>query len=253
MNHHCNKEISNIINSRKHLIDTERLKIREDEIFDKLFQKEEGFTFTKLKEIRRLKQNEYNLKTFADHPKGVHGHELPKFSSNENTKEFWKLQDGYVENPKHKSQFESNINDPKYCNLIVKYLKKTKKKLKKLIEINIEPVLKSFVDWEKISKLDKLLQGTEDNSSANSFITQFENRKLIVKKLIEIIEDNINIVNEYINKYLPKNKIGYEVILEVEDNEIEKSLNLGEKYKLDINEYIKDAGLIYSFKLMYRS
>ena len=101
---------------------------------------------------------------------------------------------------KHKSQFESNINDPKYCNFIVKYLKKTKKKLKKLIEINIEPVLKSFVDWEKISKLDKLLQGTEDNSSANSFITQFENRKLIVKKLIEIIEDNINIVNEYINK-----------------------------------------------------
>ena len=153
---------------------------------------------------------------------------------------------------KHKSQFESNINDPKYCNLIVKYLKKTKKKLKKLIEINIEPVLKSFVDWEKISKLDKLLQGTEDNSSANSFITQFENRKLIVKKLIEIIEDNINIVNEYINKYLPKNKIGYEVILEVEDNEIEKSLNLGEKYKLDINEYIKDAGLIYSFKFIIK-
>ena len=100
------KEISNILTSRKHLIDTERLKLREDEIFDKLFQKEEGFTFTKLKEIRRLKQNEYNLKTFADHPKGVHGHELPKFSSNENTKEFWKLQDGYVENPKHKSQFE---------------------------------------------------------------------------------------------------------------------------------------------------
>ena len=100
------KDISDILTSTKHLNDTERLKIREDEIFDKLFQKEEGFTFTKLKEIRRIKQNEYNLKTFADHPKGVHGHELPKFSANENTKEFWKLQDGYVENPKHKSQFE---------------------------------------------------------------------------------------------------------------------------------------------------
>ena len=100
------KDISNILTSRKHLNDTERLKIREDEIFDKLFHKEEGFTYTKLKEQRRLKQNEYNLKTFADHPKGVHGHELPKFSANENTKEFWKLQDGYVENPKHKSQFE---------------------------------------------------------------------------------------------------------------------------------------------------
>ena len=100
------KDISDILTSRKHLNDTERLKIREDEIFDKLFHREEGFTYTKLKEIRRIKQNEYNLKTFADHPKGVHGHELPKFSANENTKEFWKLQDGYVENPKHKSQFE---------------------------------------------------------------------------------------------------------------------------------------------------
>ena len=100
------KDISNILTSRKHLNDTERLKIREDEIFDKLYHKEDGFTYTKLKEQRRLKQNEYNLKTFADHPKGVHGHELPKFSANENTKEFWKFQDGYVENPKHKSQFE---------------------------------------------------------------------------------------------------------------------------------------------------
>ena len=100
------KDISKILTSRKHLNDTERLKIREDEIFDKLYRKEDGFTYTKLKEQRRLKQNEYNLKTFADHPKGVHGHELPKFSANENTKEFWKFQDGYVENPKHKSQFE---------------------------------------------------------------------------------------------------------------------------------------------------
>ena len=100
------KDISKILNATKHLNDTERLKIREDEIFDKLYHKDDGFTYTKLKEIRRLKQNEYNLKTFAEHPKGVHGHELPKFSANENTKEFWKLQDGYVENPKHKSQFE---------------------------------------------------------------------------------------------------------------------------------------------------
>ena len=34
------KDISDILNSRKHLNDTERLKIIEDEIFDKLFQKE---------------------------------------------------------------------------------------------------------------------------------------------------------------------------------------------------------------------
>ena len=100
------KDISDILTSTKHLNETQRLKIREDEIFDKLYHKDEGFTYTKLKEMRRIKQNEYNLKTFAEHPKGVHGHELPKFSANENTKEFWKFQDGYVENPKHKSQFE---------------------------------------------------------------------------------------------------------------------------------------------------
>ena len=100
------KDIYNLLYSKKHLNDTERLKIREDEIFDKLFHKKDGFTYTKLKEQRRLKQNEYNLKTFADHPKGVHGHELPKFSESENTKEFWKFQDRYVENPKHKSHFE---------------------------------------------------------------------------------------------------------------------------------------------------
>ena len=100
------QEISKILTSRKHLNEVERLKQREDEIFNKLYQSEEGFTLTKLKEQRRLKLNEYNLKTFSDHPKGVHGHELPKFSTNENTKEFWKLKEGYVSNPKHSSQLE---------------------------------------------------------------------------------------------------------------------------------------------------
>ena len=100
------QEISKILNSRKHLNEVERLKQREDEIFNKLFQSEEGFTLTKLKAQRRNRLNNYNLKTFSDHPKGVHGHELPKFSTSENTKEFWKLREGYVENPKHSSQFE---------------------------------------------------------------------------------------------------------------------------------------------------
>ena len=100
------QEISKILNSRKHLNEIERLKQREDEIFNKLFQSEEGFTLTKLKEQRRLELNKYSLKTFAHRPRGVHGHELPKFSTSENTKEFWKLREGYVENPKHKSQLE---------------------------------------------------------------------------------------------------------------------------------------------------
>ena len=100
------QEISKILNSRKHLNEVERLKQREDEIFNKLYQSEDGFTYTKLKEQRRMKSNEYNLKTFSQRPKGVHGHELPKFSANENTKEFWKLREGYVEHPKHASQLE---------------------------------------------------------------------------------------------------------------------------------------------------
>ena len=100
------QEISKILDSRRRLNEIERLKQREDEIFNKLFQSEEGFTLTKLKEQRRLELNKYNLKTFAHRPRGVHGHELPKFSANENTKEFWKLREGYVENPKHKSQLE---------------------------------------------------------------------------------------------------------------------------------------------------
>ena len=54
------KDISNILNSKKHLNDTERLKIREDEIFNKLFHKEDGLTYSKLKEMRRIKHNEYN-------------------------------------------------------------------------------------------------------------------------------------------------------------------------------------------------
>ena len=98
--------ISKILTSKKHYNDTERLNMREDEIFNKLYQKEDGLTYTKLKEERRLKLNEYNMKTFAEHPKGVHGHELPKFSANENTKEFWKLRDDYVEKPKFQSQLE---------------------------------------------------------------------------------------------------------------------------------------------------
>jgi hypothetical protein len=46
-------------------------------------------------------QSKNNIKTyeskFAKRPVGVHGEELPKFS--DHIQEFWKLRDGYVENP----------------------------------------------------------------------------------------------------------------------------------------------------------
>ena len=99
-------DFSKILSHKKHLTENQRLKIREDEIFEKLYQKNEGQTLKKLKEERKKKDNEYNLKTFADHPIGVHGHPIPKFSESNDKKEFWKLQEGYVENPKHISQVE---------------------------------------------------------------------------------------------------------------------------------------------------
>lgn len=53
---------------------------------------------------------------------------------------------------KHKMQFKDNINSDYFCKEIVKYLKEAKNKLNKLIELNIEPTLKSFIDWKKYNK-----------------------------------------------------------------------------------------------------
>ena len=63
-------------------------------------------TYRKLQDKKRKELFEYNEKTFSNHPIGVHGHELPKFSENEAKKEFWKFREGYCENPKFKSQVE---------------------------------------------------------------------------------------------------------------------------------------------------
>ena len=99
-------DISKILSSKKHLTEDERLKMREDEIFEKLYSKDDRKCLSKLKEERKKKDTEYNLKTFADHPIGVHGHPIPQFSDYPDKKEYWKFQDGYVENPKHISQTE---------------------------------------------------------------------------------------------------------------------------------------------------
>ena len=104
--HKENLEISNILNSRKHKNDIERLNEREDEVFANMFRKEDGMTLNKIKEKRKRELSEYNQKTFSNQPIGVHGYELPKFSENEDKKEFWKYKEGYCENPKYKSQVE---------------------------------------------------------------------------------------------------------------------------------------------------
>ena len=101
-----NIEKSKILNLKHHKNDTERLKEREDEVFASLYKKEDGMTYRKLQDKKRKELFEYNEKTFSNHPIGVHGHELPKFSENEAKKEFWKFREGYCENPKFKSQVE---------------------------------------------------------------------------------------------------------------------------------------------------
>ena len=96
------KKLSNI----KHKSDVERLNEREDEIFARLYSNKEGLTYSKIKNEKRKQINDYNIKTFSKQTIGVHGHELPKFSESETNKEFWKLKEGYCENPKFKSQCE---------------------------------------------------------------------------------------------------------------------------------------------------
>ena len=83
----------------------QRLNAREDEIFAQLYTNEQRYTLNTLKEKRRKENLDYNLKTFSKQTIGVHGHELPKFSENEDFKEFWKYNEGYVENP----EINSNI------------------------------------------------------------------------------------------------------------------------------------------------
>jgi hypothetical protein len=83
-----------------HKDEIQRLNEREDEIFANIYSNQQRFSLTKLKEIRKKEMLDSNLKTFSKQTIGVHGHELPKFSENEQTKEFWKLKEGYNPNPK---------------------------------------------------------------------------------------------------------------------------------------------------------
>ena len=101
-----NLEESKKLANTKHQSDIDRLNQREDEIFAKLYSEEDRLTYSKIKEQKRKETNEYNIKKFSNQVLGVHGHEIPKFAESEKNKEFWKLKEGYCENPKFKSQCE---------------------------------------------------------------------------------------------------------------------------------------------------
>ena len=184
--------------------------------------------------------------------------ELENFFKFENDSQCFYFASSYymarVSFEKHQKQFKDNINRDYFCKEIVKYLKETKDKLNKLIELNIEPTLKSFFDWEKITEVDIMLQsGNFINQSDKSFKTQFTSRKLIVNNLIKIVEQNINVVQEYIDNYLPTNVKGCEAVLEVEkEDDLLKALGLSEEYKNDVNDYLADAGLMNTFKYIIK-
>ena len=144
--------------------------------------------------------------------------ELEKFFKFENDSQCFYFASSYymarVAFEKHKKQFKENINRDDFCKEIVKYLKETKNKLNKLIEIN---------------------------------------RKIIINNLIQLVEQNITVVQEYIDKYLPTNIKGWEAVLEVEkENDLVKSLRLSDEYKNDVKDYLGDAGLIYTFKFIIK-
>jgi hypothetical protein len=54
------------------------------------YKDSEGHTKRKLDEERKKDLLDYNLKTFGRVVVGVHGMELPKFTEEEKTKEWWK-------------------------------------------------------------------------------------------------------------------------------------------------------------------
>lgn len=101
-----NYELSKKILSRKHMNEIERLKFREDEIFDMAYYAGDRKTYSKLKEERKKNNVDYNMKVFSKQTIGVHGHELPKFAESEQYREYWKYKDDWVENPNFQSQVE---------------------------------------------------------------------------------------------------------------------------------------------------
>lgn len=94
-----NMEQYNILANRHYLNDIERLNLREDEIIADGYFTDDRKTLRKVKEQRRKDTVEYNMKTFSKQTIGVHGHELPKFSENEEMVQYWKNKEGYIEEP----------------------------------------------------------------------------------------------------------------------------------------------------------
>ena len=231
--HKENIEKGESIYNKKHKNEIERMNERENEIFCKLYHNVPGLTYSEIKKKRRQDILDYNTKHFSLKPIGVHGHELPKFSANEDTKEFWKLKEGYCENPKFTSQHEYKENikywkkpedlylsehkeyDPDKDNIKKEY---TKKEIKddislKVNEINFynnfDPNLVKIPKFDFGSKLHIYRWTTLVNQFAPS---KFKKGRMF--DVIEAKEDNKNIEEELMklkrekmNKEKEKNEI----------------------------------------------
>lgn len=228
-------EISKVLLNRKHLNEIERLNMREDEIFNKLFFQKEGLTYNKIKNRERKKILEYNIKTFSDHPKGVHGYELPKFSESKNIKEYWKHKEGYVEKPKYQSQVEY-LENMKFWKkpeeLLISEHKaynndydfdsngkiiflKDKKKNEIIVDINKVNFYKNFdpnyvkpIDFNSIMKhknkwseiIGKFMKDKKNEKEKEIVEKKFKSRNSI-NKVISSSKSDININENNISKY----------------------------------------------------
>ena len=116
---------------------------------------------------------------------------------------------------------EDPDEDIKYCEKIIHYFKKTKEKLNLLIEVNIDPVLKSFQDWEQLSKLEKFFKfDTENSYHEKNFYKQFLFRKNLIIKLKDHIDRNIDVINQFIQIFAKKNRNNYKYYLDRDNVEI---------------------------------
>ena len=103
-----NLKLEKDLYSKKYINNIERLNMREEEIFSRLYNKGiKGKTYEDIKKNNLKKILQYNLNIFSKkRPIGIHGHQLPKFSEKEEKNEFWKFNEDYCENPKFSSQLE---------------------------------------------------------------------------------------------------------------------------------------------------
>lgn len=64
-------------------------------------QSQKRYTRTKMVKERKARENSYNDKNFKMKLTGIHGADLPSF--HQTNKEWWKVREGYKQNPKNTS------------------------------------------------------------------------------------------------------------------------------------------------------